>query len=210
MNVNHILGTLGAVLVVLLLAGGLWGCPQYTVYQQRLTGEAELARADYNRHVAVREAQAKKDAATYWPTPRSPAPRGWRKRIRSLATVYAATKPICATFGSTRWKAPRLRLSMYRPKPVYRSSKLVANPDEHSAVQGLPLGGARGKRIRDGVALYSPALKICTAARLCHRQTRHAATIEVLRGSLFRRRLHLRSARALLGNAITGLLCAER
>ena len=25
---------------------------------------------------------------------------------------------------------------MYRPKPVYRSSKLAANPDEHSAVQG--------------------------------------------------------------------------
>jgi hypothetical protein len=46
MNVNHFLGTLGAVLMVLLLAGGLWGCPQYTVYQQRLTGEAELARAD--------------------------------------------------------------------------------------------------------------------------------------------------------------------
>jgi hypothetical protein len=29
------------------------------------------------------------------------------------------------------------------------------------------LGGARGNRIRDGVALYSPALKIYTAARLC-------------------------------------------
>jgi hypothetical protein len=46
MNANHFLGTLGAVLVVLLLAGGLYGCPQYQVYQQRLTGEAELARAD--------------------------------------------------------------------------------------------------------------------------------------------------------------------
>jgi hypothetical protein len=69
-------------------------------------------------------------------------------------------------------------------------------------MQGLPLGGAQGKRFWDGVALYSPALKICTAARLCHRQTGHAGTIEVLRGSLFRRRLHLRSARPLLGSAI--------
>jgi hypothetical protein len=43
----------------------------------------------------------------------------------------------------------------------------------HNAImQGLPLGGARRKRIRDGVALYSPALKIYTTARLCHRQTR--------------------------------------
>ena len=180
MNVNHFLGTLGAVLVVLLLAGGLWGCPQYTVYQQRLTGEAELARADYNRQVAVREAQAKRTPRAYWPTPRSPAPREWRKRIRSLATVYAATKPICAIFGSTRWKVRRLRSSTYRPKPVYRSSKLAANPDEHSAVQGLPLGGARGKRIRDGVALYSSALKICTAAGLCDRQTRQATAAKLL------------------------------
>jgi predicted aminopeptidase len=63
MNLNY-LSTLGAVVALILLAGGLYGCPQYNVYQQRLQGEAELARADYNRQVAVREAQAKKDAAS--------------------------------------------------------------------------------------------------------------------------------------------------
>lgn len=63
MNVNY-LSTLGVVVALILLAGGLYGCPQYTVYQQRLEGEAELARADFNRQVAVREAQAKKDAAS--------------------------------------------------------------------------------------------------------------------------------------------------
>lgn len=53
-----------ALLVILVAAGGLYGCPRYSVYQQRLTGEAELARASYNRQVAVQEAEAKKAAAT--------------------------------------------------------------------------------------------------------------------------------------------------
>lgn len=46
---------------VVLLA--MWGLPRYGVYKQGLAGEAELANADYSRQVAVREAQAKKDAA---------------------------------------------------------------------------------------------------------------------------------------------------
>lgn len=51
-------------LLIILAAGGmLWGCPNYSVYQQRLAGEAELAKANYSRQTAVVEAQAKKDAA---------------------------------------------------------------------------------------------------------------------------------------------------
>jgi hypothetical protein len=56
----------------------------------------------------------------------------------------------------------------------------------HAVMQGLPLGGDRRKRIQDGVALYSPAIKIRTAARLCHGQTRKVVPAEVLRRSLFR------------------------
>ena len=41
----------------------MWGCPQYSVYNSRMAGEAELANAEYSRQVAVREAQAKKDSA---------------------------------------------------------------------------------------------------------------------------------------------------
>jgi regulator of protease activity HflC (stomatin/prohibitin superfamily) len=54
----------GTILLLVLVGVGMYGCPQYSVYEQRLTGEAELARADFNRQVAVREAQAKKDSAT--------------------------------------------------------------------------------------------------------------------------------------------------
>lgn len=49
--------------VVVICGLGLWGCPAYNVYNQRLVGEAELARAEYSRRVAVVEAQAKLDAA---------------------------------------------------------------------------------------------------------------------------------------------------
>jgi len=39
------------------------GGPQYNVWQQSLSGKAELQKAEYTRQVAVLEAQAKKDSA---------------------------------------------------------------------------------------------------------------------------------------------------
>lgn len=58
-----ILGLFGFVLVVSIIGGGLWGCPRYQVYSSRLSGEAELAQAQYTRQVAVLEANAKMDSA---------------------------------------------------------------------------------------------------------------------------------------------------
>lgn len=57
------LGVAGTVVVLVLAAFGLWGCPQYAVYSQRLAGEAALARADQDRQIKVREAVAARDAA---------------------------------------------------------------------------------------------------------------------------------------------------
>jgi regulator of protease activity HflC (stomatin/prohibitin superfamily) len=42
----------------------LWGCPKYFVYEQQMSGEAELAKATFNRQVKVREAEATKEAST--------------------------------------------------------------------------------------------------------------------------------------------------
>jgi regulator of protease activity HflC (stomatin/prohibitin superfamily) len=53
----------GIVLMLSLLC--MWGCPQYSVYQQNLEGEAELARATQNRQIAIQEAQAKKESAQH-------------------------------------------------------------------------------------------------------------------------------------------------
>ena len=48
---------------VCLIMLGMWGCPNYSVYQQNLEGEAELARATQNRQITIQEALAKKEAA---------------------------------------------------------------------------------------------------------------------------------------------------
>lgn len=66
MTDNQLIGRIfGGVVVAAILAvsGGMYGCPKYEVYKQGLIGEAELARAEQNRKIAVQEAQAKKDAA---------------------------------------------------------------------------------------------------------------------------------------------------
>lgn len=53
---------IGGCTLFLVLAF-MFGLPQYSVYQQNLEGEAELARATQNRQIAIQEAQAKKEAA---------------------------------------------------------------------------------------------------------------------------------------------------
>ncbi len=50
--------------VVVLATFGMWGCPQYRVYDQRMDGQAALARAESERRVLVREAEARRDAAS--------------------------------------------------------------------------------------------------------------------------------------------------
>ncbi len=64
---SRLIGVSGLGLIVLLgLCGGaLYGCPAYQVYSARKTGEAELARADQNRQIAVQEAKAAFEAADY-------------------------------------------------------------------------------------------------------------------------------------------------
>lgn len=49
--------------LIFLIALGMTGCPYYNVFQQRMSGEAELARATYSKQVAVQVAQAKFDSA---------------------------------------------------------------------------------------------------------------------------------------------------
>ena len=55
--------------ITLLILGmimlGMWGCPNYSVYQQTLEGKAELAKATQNRQIKVQEAMAKFESAIY-------------------------------------------------------------------------------------------------------------------------------------------------
>jgi len=63
-SIAGVIGTLGLVTFVGLACGALYGCPQYNIYVQRSSGEAELAGAQYSKQVAVQTAQAKLDAAS--------------------------------------------------------------------------------------------------------------------------------------------------
>jgi regulator of protease activity HflC (stomatin/prohibitin superfamily) len=41
----------------------MWGLPKYNVWQKELAGQAELKQAEWNRQIAIQEANAKKEAA---------------------------------------------------------------------------------------------------------------------------------------------------
>ena len=54
----------GIVILCLVIAVGMVGCPQYSVYSSRLEGEAALAKANSVKQVLVTQAQAEKEAAS--------------------------------------------------------------------------------------------------------------------------------------------------
>ena len=58
------IGLIGAIMVCILGALGLWGCPKYNVYEQRMAGQAMLAHAQSSKEVAVAEAKAKMESAS--------------------------------------------------------------------------------------------------------------------------------------------------
>ncbi|MFH0808459.1 MAG: membrane protease subunit [archaeon] len=53
----------GIFIAVLLLGAFLWGIPNYKVYSRELNGKAQLREAEWNRQIAVQEAQALKESA---------------------------------------------------------------------------------------------------------------------------------------------------
>lgn len=58
------IGILVLLMSVTGIGFGMWGCPQYNVWERGLRGQAQLKQADWNRQIAVREAKAKKESAT--------------------------------------------------------------------------------------------------------------------------------------------------
>lgn len=55
----------GLVVIAVTTVALMWGCPQYDVWQQGLKGQAELARAEQNRQVAVAVSRAHAEAAGF-------------------------------------------------------------------------------------------------------------------------------------------------
>jgi regulator of protease activity HflC (stomatin/prohibitin superfamily) len=93
-----IFGTVGSILVVILLCVALYGCPQYNVYSSRLAGEAELAQADAAKQVAVQSAKAKLDAADFLAQADVKRAEGVAKANKILADSLGGAE------GYLRWK----------------------------------------------------------------------------------------------------------
>ncbi len=53
----------GIIAVILLIGGALWGIPNYKVYSRELNGKAQLKEAEWNRQIAIQEAEALKESA---------------------------------------------------------------------------------------------------------------------------------------------------
>ena len=53
----------GGLIITVVLAAGLVGCPTYNVYSQEMSGKAKLAEAQSSRQVAVLEARAKMESS---------------------------------------------------------------------------------------------------------------------------------------------------
>ncbi len=93
---------LGIIVIGGLVFGGIGGCmyvaPMYNVYSQKMDGEAELAKADSNRQIKVREAQAAFDAADLTA----------KAEVRRAEGVAAANKVIAEGLGGPegylRWR----------------------------------------------------------------------------------------------------------
>ncbi len=53
-----------AIIVVVIVVIAFWGIPKYRVYSQELSGKADLKEAEWNRQIAIEEAQAEKASAS--------------------------------------------------------------------------------------------------------------------------------------------------
>ena len=64
MNVTGITSAI-MVGIVILVTGGMWGCPTYNVWQKELAGKAELKQAEWNRQITIQEAEAKLESSAH-------------------------------------------------------------------------------------------------------------------------------------------------
>lgn len=49
--------------VLFFIGGGMYGCPKYFVWQKELAGQVELKEAEWNRQIAIQEANATMESA---------------------------------------------------------------------------------------------------------------------------------------------------
>ena len=58
---NIVIAVIAGILII--IAVGMYVFPQYGVWQKELSGKAQLREAEWNRQIAIQEAQATKESA---------------------------------------------------------------------------------------------------------------------------------------------------
>jgi hypothetical protein len=86
-------GVVLAIIALAVVAGALYGCPQYNVYSSRLKGQAELAQAQGNRMALVAQAQAEDDASIKRAEAASHRVEGWVKAAKDGCERLGRTGP---------------------------------------------------------------------------------------------------------------------
>lgn len=61
-TLGAMLGTVIVWAVLIVVFGGMYGCPRYNVWQQEMVGKAEFAKAEQNRRIKIEEAKANLEA----------------------------------------------------------------------------------------------------------------------------------------------------
>ena len=62
---NSFTGIVSTFLLLLFIAGGFWGCPQYKVWKKQMDGKAKLAEAEQDRLIIIEDAKARKIAEEF-------------------------------------------------------------------------------------------------------------------------------------------------
>ena len=56
--IGSFIGTVIVWAIMIVVFGGMYGCPRYNVWQQEMSGKAEFAKAEQNRRIKIEEAKA--------------------------------------------------------------------------------------------------------------------------------------------------------
>lgn len=80
-------GTVVVWAIMIVVFGGLYGCPRYNVWQQEMSGKAEFAKAEQNRRIKIEEAKANLEAEKLMHKQKLNAPKGQRKPLKSKTVV---------------------------------------------------------------------------------------------------------------------------
>lgn len=130
------LGTAISLAVIGSVCGGLYGCPSYNVYSSEKEGQAEYARAEANRQIVVRQAQAKLDASKLEAGAEVERAKGVAEANKIIGSSLHDNEAYLRYLWITNIESSRDRTVVYVPTeaqlPILEAGRLPAIPRQGS------------------------------------------------------------------------------